>query len=669
VVKKHLHSFHLSKSLFLCFLVSSLLTANFTPAFADSPSSNTDTLRVYNLGEVVVTAQKGATVLSSALREINFVGIRREGVLNVARAVELTLGSYVSIGSKNDMQIQLRGIDQRQLSVMLDGVPIYAPYDGLVDLGQIPVDAIGKITVTPGNSSVLYGPNSLGGSINILTPVPYERNSRLRLFWGSGEMNEYSFQQSLSYKKFGFLLSAGHQKQNCFPLSGDFNPTAIENGERRENSYFKKTDYFAKITFQPNPAHQTALSFSLIDNQKGVPPDIYGPRPRYWKFPTWRKWVLNLSSIQKIEESTLLKAVLFYDKYDNVLDSYDDATYTTQDSNWAYHSTYDDHSFGSNVFLTNRLSEISDLTFGVNYKKDVHREQPKRGKAWETYKMDTYTMGAEYELKTDGGFSFSSGLNLNIVHPVYAYKQPLRNDIASLNGRVGVSYNFSTKFEIFGSAGHRTRFPTLKELYSGYSGRNIPNPNLKEETALNFEMGTRFSFTSRCKSELVFFDSEVKNLIVNKVVIPPRTSQMNNVGKARFSGAELSITLKPVENSAVSVGYSYLQAKNLSEDRVSDKLEYRPEHKLRLQGDYDFQFGLSLSLTANYVARRVYLDDSEYDHKMPDYTLIDGRISQSFWNNLVLILEVKNILNKDYQTEYGLPMPGRTFYGGLEIEF
>ncbi|HEX9912087.1 MAG TPA: TonB-dependent receptor [candidate division Zixibacteria bacterium] len=667
MIKKHLHSFHLSKSLFLCFLVSSLLIAKFTPAFADT-SSNTDTLRVYNLGEVVVTAQKGATVASSALREFNFERIRKQGVLNVAQAVELTLGSYVSIGSKNDMQIQLRGIDQRQLSVMLDGVPIYAPYDGLVDLGQIPVDVIEKITVTPGNSSVLYGPNSLGGSINILTSIPAKRNSRLRLFWGSGEMKEYSFQQSFIYKKFGFLLSAGHQRQNYFPLSEDFNPTAIENGDKRENSYFKKTDYFAKITFQPNPAHQTALSFSLIDNEKGVPPDIFGPKPRYWKFPTWRKWVLNLSSIQKIEESTLLKTVLFYDKYDNVLDSYDDATYTTQKSKRAYHSTYNDYSLGSNIFLTNRLSELNELTFGVNYKKDVHKEQPNRGSNWETYKMDTYTMGAEYELKTEGRFSFSSGLNLNIVHPVYAYKQPLRNDINSLDGRLGVSHSFSTEFEIFGSAGHRTRFPTLKELYSGYSGRNIPNPNLKEETAFNFELGTRFSFATWGKSELVFFDNEVTNMIVNKLVTPD-TSQMNNVGKARLSGAELSTTLKPVENSTVSVGYSYLKAEDFSKDRVSDKLEYRPEHKLRLQGDYDFHFGLSLNLSMNYIANRVYLDDAGYDYKLPDYTLIDGKINQSFWKNFVLTFEVKNITDKNYQTEYGLPMPGRTFYGGMEVEF
>lgn len=669
MIKKGLLFFHKSIILFFSLLASLFLVFNLSPAFAEN-SSSADSLRVYYLGEVVVSAKKGATVASSALREINFEEIRREGVLNVAQVIDLTLGSYASVGSRNEMMLQLRGVEQRQLSVMLDGVPIYVPYDGLVDLSQIPVDAIGKITLTPGNSSVLYGPNSLGGSINILTSMLEKRKSRLSLFWGSGEMQQYSLQQSFSLDKFGFLFVAGHHRQDYFPLSDDFSTTEIEDGDRRENSFYKKTDFFAKVTYRPDLDHHTSVSFSFIDNEKGVPPIIYAEeRPRYWRFPTWRKWIINLSSLQRIGESSLVKAIFFYDKYDNVLDAYDDATYTSQTGRRAFHSTYDDYSIGSNIFLTHSFSEANELTFGMNYKRDVHREQGDLGEEWEKYKMETYTLGAEHELKIQNGCAFSSGLSWNVLHPVHAHEQPLRDDVITLDGRLGFSRIFSPELEIFGSTGHRTRFPTLKELYSGYSGRNIPNPNLKEETAFNFELGIRYSFASWGKSELVFFDSEVRNLIVDHLAIPPDTFQMDNVGKARLSGAELSITLKPVENSAVSIGYSFLKAKNLSEDRVSDKLEYRPEHKLRLQGDYTFRFDLSLSLAVSYVASRAYLDDSEYDHKMPDYTLIDGRVSQSLWNKLALILEVKNILDKDYQTEYGLPMPGRTFYGGLEVEF
>jgi len=185
--------------------------------YADD-SATTDTLRVYSLGEIVVTARRTPATLISALKEVDSRRMAKEGVLNIAQAVELTPGAYVSIGSRNEMMVQLRGIEQRQISVMLDGVPIYVPYDGLVDLGQIPISAVNKITVTEGNASVLYGPNSLGGSINILTSTPVRRNSKIRLFSATGKAFLYSFQQSFSLDKFGVLLSAGQQKQDYYPL-------------------------------------------------------------------------------------------------------------------------------------------------------------------------------------------------------------------------------------------------------------------------------------------------------------------------------------------------------------------------------------------------------------------------------------------------------------------
>lgn len=638
--------------------------------YADNPAE-TDTLRVYSLGEIVVTARRTPATLISALKEVDSRRMAQEGLLNIAQAVELTPGAYVSIGSRNEMMVQLRGIEQRQIAVMLDGVPIYVPYDGLVDLGQIPTSAVKKITVNEGNASVLYGPNSLGGSINILTSTPVRRNSKIRLLGGSGKAFVYSLQQSFSLDKFGVLLSAGQQKQDYYPLSDDFAPNQIEDGEERENSYYAKRDFFGKVSFRPNLDHHTALSFSFIHNEKGVPPDIYAPRPRFWKFPVWRKWVLNFSSSQRISEKVLGKVIFFYDKYDNTLDSYDDETYSTQTRRYAFHSVYDDYSTGINVFLTHKLSGLSELTFGMNYKRDVHKELDDYEAPWEEYKMDTYTIGGEYEHTLLARVAFSGGLSFNIEHPVYAYEQPLRGDVEVLDGRVGIHYDMSQDFEVFGSFSHKTRFPTLKELYSGYSGRNIPNPNLKEESAYNFEVGSKFGLSSGNSVELVLFDGEITNLIVEKIVMEEgeEKEQMDNIGKARNFGAELSINLKPEKNTFISGSYTFLKAKNLSDNRVSDKLEFRPQHRARLQAGYNFEFGLALSLTGNYVGQRSYLDDEGQDHGMPDYTVVDARLRQSLRDHLVLMVEAKNIFDKDYQTEYGFPMPGRTLGAGMEIEF
>jgi len=44
---------------------------------------------------------------------------------------------------------------------MLDGVPIYVPYTGTIDLGKFAIEDVNTITVEPNLSSILYGPNGV----------------------------------------------------------------------------------------------------------------------------------------------------------------------------------------------------------------------------------------------------------------------------------------------------------------------------------------------------------------------------------------------------------------------------------------------------------------------------------------------------------------------------
>jgi len=649
----------------LFFLLIFFVTKN---ALAES---SYDTLRVYYLGEVVVTAQQSPTSLTSSLREVNGQTIRQRQIQTIAEAVQLTPGGYISIGSRNEMVVHLRGIEQRQIAVLLDGVPIYVPYDGLVDLGQMPVGAVEKITVTQGNASVLYGPNSLGGSINIVTQLPSQSHTRLRMMGGSGDLQLYNLNQSGSFKSLGYLLELGYNRQDYFPLAEDFSKTENEDGGGRNNSYYKKFDLFTKLTWRPQRNHHTALSFSYVDNQKYISPDIYAERPRFWRFPKWQKWVLNLTSSQIIFNSLSLKEVLFYDKYDNILDSYDDASYSTQTKRYAFHSTYDDYSLGGNVFLTKTFSKNHILTLGVTYKRDVHREQGDRGLSWEKYKMDSYTAGLEHEWKSSRDISLSTGLGLNLLNPIYANGQPLREDITTLDGRLGIHYAFSEAWEMTASIGHKTRFPTLKELYSGQSGKNVPNPNLNEESSFNVEIGMSHNWEGANKVGLTIFDSEITDLIVDKKVIveEEEKDQLQNIGKARHTGLEFSATILPMKDLTLNSSYTFLRTWNRSDNRTTDELPYRPEHLVKLEQEYEFPFGLIFSLEESYVSKRIYLDQDDLPQSLDGYFLLDLQIRQSLWEHLTFNLSLFNVLDEYYESEYGFPMPGRNFRAGMEIGF
>ena len=80
----------------------------------------------------------------------------------------------VTIGSKHEATLKLRGMDSRRIALLIDGVPSYEPYYGSFDLKTVSAAGLDSIQVTKGPSSVLYGPNTLAGIVNVITRRPGE---------------------------------------------------------------------------------------------------------------------------------------------------------------------------------------------------------------------------------------------------------------------------------------------------------------------------------------------------------------------------------------------------------------------------------------------------------------------------------------------------------------
>ena len=183
--------------------------------------------------------------------------------------------------------------------------------------------------------------------------------------------------------------------------------------------------------------------------------------------------------------------------------------------------------------------------------------------------MDSYTVGLEHEWSYHN-ISLSTGLGLNLLDPILANGQALRRDITTLDGRLGIHYALSETWKMTASMGHKTRFPTLKELYSGQSGKNIPNPNLSEESSFNMEIGFSHNWAGANRIALTIFDSEITNLIVDKKIGVDEEGkdqfQLQNIGKARHTGLEFSATVLLIRNLTLNGSYTFLRAQNRSDN-------------------------------------------------------------------------------------------------------
>ncbi|GIS80522.1 MAG: hypothetical protein CM1200mP14_20880 [Gammaproteobacteria bacterium] len=69
--------------------------------------------------------------------------------------------------SRGESQPALRGSEERQIGIFLDGIPITIGWDHRSDMSIVPMTGAQSVRVVRGSSSVLHGPNTIGGVIEV----------------------------------------------------------------------------------------------------------------------------------------------------------------------------------------------------------------------------------------------------------------------------------------------------------------------------------------------------------------------------------------------------------------------------------------------------------------------------------------------------------------------
>jgi iron complex outermembrane receptor protein len=123
---------------------------------------------VFYLGRVDVAVTARAERDSPSVTTIDADQLRALDAKTVTQALEAAPGVTLHrMGARNEGMVYVRGFDLRQVPLFIDGVPVYVPYDGYVDLDRFVTDDLSEVRVTKGLTSVLIGPNALGGAINL----------------------------------------------------------------------------------------------------------------------------------------------------------------------------------------------------------------------------------------------------------------------------------------------------------------------------------------------------------------------------------------------------------------------------------------------------------------------------------------------------------------------
>lgn len=652
---------------------------------------------VFELGEVVVTGKREVVNLATTVTEVTEEDIKARGAQTVGQALDQLPGVDVKTGGKGQSVVRIRGFDQDDVKVLIDGVPAHETYFGSLDLSLIPVDSIAKITVIKGASSVLYGANTMGGVINIITKKGGKKPvTELTTSFGDYNTRNYIFNHGAEVGDFNYWFTYGYRESDGFRLSDDFDEnsrhvgkdsTYHEDGGRRDLSDYEKQTVNAKVGYEPDKDTKVYLSFDYHNNERGCPTEF----DRYWTFSKWDQWHLNLVGEKKLNEFLTIKARGFYVDHDDTLIDVSRDNHQTK-IKWFEESAYDDYSAGGELHAHLDFGRFSLLKTGFNYIRDNHKQQEffdqdtcgvgkKCGTletntfaaGWqqqEEYESDTYTFAIEDEIRPTDRLSLVFGLSYDYYKPKQAYNQPVPDSIDAVNPQGGVVFDLTEDTTIHASIGKKTRFPQLQELYSEYTGGN---PDLDPQKTICYEVGAKHHFTSSIKGSISCFYNDIEDMIERER--RANKSVYVNIGEACTQGVETTLDMNITDRFQVGVNYTYLS----TEDKENDEreLEGRPRHRGNLDLRYQFPFGLSANLQASYTQRQFeYIYDKKTDiettRKCPDFFLLNARISQKFgrlWGvGPELFLDVRNITDKNYDEGYG-PMPGRNFLAGLTLRY
>ena len=597
----------------------------------------------------------------------------------------------IRANSRGEAQPDLRGAEDRQIAIFLDGIPLTVGWDHRTDMSVIPLTAVRKMTLYRGLSSMLHGPNVLGGAIefdvgrgaSLDTPVPpllaalsvdQEGGIGTSAMVGSRIQRSWVLRTGAGYRDSpGVTLPSGTRDDDR--LRADF--LADADG-RRLNSDRRLIDGFVAARYDGSEGAWFSSLLTISDAERGVPPEAHVKDPRLWRYSGQSRLFTTLSGGSGMRETGLgegeVEVSFGLDRSTTEIDEYASAAYRT----------VVDGEAGTTETVTGRI--LGDLNFdsgpevwtALTVATVSHIEDFMSGESFR-YQQRLWSLGGEMEISSQPIFRSGSGetrwtLGASLDGsdtPRSGDKEPL-DAIRDWGMRTGVSRTMAGgNVLLHAGFSRRTRFPSLRELYSGALGRFLPNSDLKPESLKAGEAGITVNNGER-QLQLVGFHNRLTDGIVRVSTVTPGGARFQRVNRdeVRSTGVEV---LTAGTLGVFTFGGSFTWQRVRVRDPRSPGRDAQAEYAPALSGtvNLDAMVPGQVSVNGFFRYRGVQycqnFDVSGLD-EMEASATVDLEARRTFLGGrsrsgrrMDGTVGVANVTDSTVLDQCGLPQPGRTF--------
>ena len=563
------------------------------------------------------------------------------------------------------------------------------------ELNRINLSRVKRIEVLDGAASTLYGPDAIGGVINIITDQPTDQSvsvgSDTRIS-GKGQFTE-AVTLDIFSRGLGSYTSFTHDRADSYNISGlEYVKSSDTETQRTQAPLY--TGYHSNVLgqkFTYSPSDKLGLNANIdysykITDRPNTNPNLKGGTDYEMRYKGLR-W--GAGGIYKFSPKNSLQADLTFDNFQYGRE-YDMETKSNKVGDFVRSKKQRMEDAEVKSILS--LYDNSTTVIGANWRNE-HLNASSGSIDKSVYSIAAY---AQHEMRFDFGLTAVAGIRLT-QHETFD---------THLTPKLALMYNLG-HFRLRASYSAGFRAPGLDELYYHYFSVNRDKPqiifgnkHLDPEKSNYFALNAEYS-NSWISVKATAFINSIDNMIVRKNIetdaealemlqgeFPEMTidqaanlerySIYQNSDKGNVKGLQLSLAANITPELSLNADYCYTYARTKGEGGWQT-LERSVKNTATVAANYRHKvsklYTFNINLNGRFQSKTYYPDFED----APGFGIMSLNTIHTFnavkWAKTELSLGIDNIFNKrdkridSTNRRYALFSPGRMIVAGLRLRF
>jgi vitamin B12 transporter len=591
------------------------------------------------LDDVVVTAARLPQTRESVIADVTVIGseeIKRGGQSTLVELLQQQPGVEITNtgGAGKASGIFMRGTNTNHVVVVVDGVRIHSATAGTATFENLPIQLIDRIEILRGPASSLYGPDAIGGVIQIFT------KKGLDGFKTFANLGYGSYDTSIANAGVrGKVGDTSYALNIAASDIGGFSAFDANNSALNDKDGYRNLATSANVSHTIAPGHELGIQFFNSDGTT--------------RFDNRFNTTPAFSSKARIEQQSIAvfsnnQLTSFWLSKLRVAESRDNS------------KTFDETSLaGGDIFNTRQTQ--------INWQNDLRLPIGTLTLMYDRLedKVDSSTDFNKTK-RSDEGYMVSYLANID-AHNLHA---SLREDHNSqfgnyVTGGLGYGYAFNKNWRMTGSYGSAFKAPTFNDLYFPDSfGFQTSDPNLKPEKSDNIEASLRFSDETSSAS-VTAYENKIRDLIVLDSAFIPA-----NINKATIRGITLAAS-KQLDRLDISASADIQSPRNSESNNL---LVRRANRHGQINLGYTLQ---SWRLGAEVITSSARYNDAANNLRMGGYTILNLVSQYKINADWSVQARANNVLDKHYTlafegnpatTGFAYNTPGANLFVNIRYE-